>query len=215
MKKLMTSMLLLASVSASAAVATVQQVEPGVRPVYNSGTGVMPAGAQEAMPRASRQLARDRTMGVGVTPAMLSLFSPIQVPGPDFDVGGLRINILYGRCCNFDGLDIGLVGVADNHANGWLANLLVNYAAGDGLGLHTGVVNYFGGDFKGLQIGLANWIDSGDMFQIGIYNGGYDVQGLQIGVINTANKLQGLQIGLVNVISNSDVSFFPIINGFF
>ena len=75
MRKLMTSMLLLASVSASAAVATVQQVEPGVRPVYNSGTGVMPAGAQEAMPRAGRQLARDRTMGVGVTPAMLSLSS--------------------------------------------------------------------------------------------------------------------------------------------
>ena len=113
------------------------------------------------------------------------------------------------------GLDLGLVGVADNHANGWLANLLVNYAAGDGLGLHTGVVNYFGGDFKGLQIGLANWIASGDMFQVGLYNGGYDIQGLQIGVINTADKLQGLQIGLVNIISNSDVSFFPIINGFF
>ena len=202
MKKLMTSMLLLASVSASAAVATVQQVEPGVRPVYNSGTGVMPAGAQEAMPKASRQLAKDRTMGVGLSPAMLSFFSPLQVPGPDFDVGGLRLNILYGRCCNFDGLDLGLV-------------VLVNYATGDGLGLHTGAVNYFGGDFKGLQIGVANWIDSGDMFQIGVYNGGYDVQGFQIGVINTADKLQGLQIGLVNIISNSDVSFFPIINGYF
>ena len=215
MKKLMTSMLLLASVSASAAVATVQQVEPGVRPVYNSGTGVMPAGAQEAMPKASRQLAKDRTMGVGFSPVMFSVFTPIQFPPADFDVGGLRISLFYGRCCNFDGLDIGLVGVADNHANGWLANWLVNYATGDGLGLHTGAVNYFGGDFKGLQIGLANWIDSGDMFQIGIYNGGYDVQGLQIGVINTANKMQGLQIGLVNIISNSDVSFFPIINGYF
>ena len=60
-----------------------------------------------------------------------------------------------------------------------------------------------------------NWIDSGDIFQIGLYNGGYDVQGLQIGVINTAHNMQGLQIGLVNVISNSDISFFPIINGFF
>jgi len=215
MKKLMTSMLLLASVSASAAVATVQQIEPGVRPVYNSGTGVMPAGAQEAVPKANRQLAKDRLQGVGLTPAMLSFFSPIQVPGPEFDVGGLRLNILYGRCCNFDGLDLGLVGVSDNHANGWLSNLLVNYATGDGLGLHTGAVNYFGGDFKGLQIGVANWIDSGDMFQIGVYNGGYDVQGFQIGVINTANKMQGLQIGVVNIISNSDVSFFPIINGFF
>ena len=96
MKKVMTSMLLLASVSASAAVATVQQIEPGVRPVYNSGTGVMPAGAQEAVPRANRQLMRDRVQGVGFTPAMLSFFSPLQVPDPGFDVGGLRLNILYG-----------------------------------------------------------------------------------------------------------------------
>ena len=41
------------------------------------------------------------------------------------------------------------------------------------------------------------------------------MQGLQIGVINTANKMQGLQIGVVNIISNSDLSFFPIINGWF
>ena len=214
MKKLMTSMLLLASATACAAVATVRQIEPGVRPVYNSGTGVMPAGAQEAMPRANRQLAKDNVRGAGFSPVMFSVFSPIQFPPPEFDVGGLRLSLLYGRCCNFDGLDFGIVGVADNHANGWLVNV-VTVAYGDGLGLHTGGVNYFAGDFKGLQIGVANWIDSGDVFQIGGYNGGYDIQGLQIGVINTANKLQGLQIGLVNIISSSDVSFFPIINGFF
>ncbi len=215
MKKLMTLIALQAAFAAHAAVATVQQVGPAVRPVYNSGTGVMPAGAQEAMPKANRQLAKDSLQGIGFSPVMLSFIDPVQVPSHDFDVGGLRINIIYGRCCNLDGLDIGVVGVADNHANGWLANWLVNYAAGDGVGLHTGAVNYFGGDFKGLQIGLVNWIDSGDIFQVGVYNGGYNVQGLQIGVINTADKMQGLQIGLVNVISNSDLSFFPIINGYF
>ena len=214
MKRLMIGMLLLASASAFAAVATVQQVEPGVRPVYNSGTGVMPAGAQEAIPRASRQLQKDSMVGVGLTPVMFSFCTPIQVPDPDFDVGGLRLNLLCGTCCNFDGLDFGLVGISKNHANGWLINV-VSVAYGDGLGLHTGGVNYLSGDFKGLQFGIANWIDSGDVFQIGIYNGAYDVQGLQIGVINTANKMQGLQIGAVNIISHSDLSFFPIINGWF
>jgi len=214
MKRLMIGMLLLASASAFAAVATVQQIEPGVRPVYNSGTGVMPAGAQEAMPKASRQLQKDSLIGVGFSPAMFGFFTPLQVPGPDFDVGGLRLNLFYGSCCNFDGLDIGFVGVSRNHANGWLINV-VSVAYGDGLGLHTGGVNYFSGDFKGLQIGLANWIDSGDVFQFGVYNGAYDMQGLQIGVINTANKMQGLQIGVVNIISHSDLSFFPIINGWF
>ena len=214
MKRLMMSVLLMASVAACAAVATVQQIEPGVRPVYNSGTGVMPRGAQEAIPRANRQLAKDNMRGVGFWPFMFSIITPIQLPSSDFDVGGLRLSLLYGRCCNFDGLDIGIVGVADNHANGWLINV-VSVANGDGLGLNTGAVNYFSGDFKGLQIGAANWIDSGDMFQFGVYNGGYDVQGLQVGVINTANKMQGIQIGLVNIISNSDISFFPVINAFF
>ena len=195
----------------SAAVATVQQVEPGVRPVYNSGTGVMPRSAQEAMPKASRQLAKDNLQGVGYSPAMFSVFTPIQFPGPDFDVGGLRINLFYGTCVNFDGLDIGLVGLSQNHANGWLA-CFFNVAYGDGIGLNTGVVNWFGGDFKGLQIGVANWIDSGDVFQIGVYNGCRDAQGFQIGVINTADKYQGLQIGVVNVINNSDLPFLPIVN---
>ena len=214
MKRLMIGLLLLASASAFAAVATVRQIEPGVRPVYNSGTGVMPAGAQEAMPKASRQLQKDNLVGVGFSPAMFGFFTPLQVPGPDYDVGGLRLNLFYGTCCNFDGLDIGFVGVSKNHANGWLFNV-VSVAYGDGLGLHTGGVNYMGGDFKGFQFGVANWIDSGDAFQVGVYNGAYDVQGLQIGVINTANKMQGLQIGAVNIISNSDLSFFPIINGWF
>ena len=210
----MIGMALLASASAFAAVATVRQIEPGVRPVHNSGTGVMPAGAQEAVPKAGRQLAKDSLVGIGFSPAMFAFFSPLQAPSPDFDVGGLRLNVFYGVCCNFDGLDIGLVGVSRNHANGWLLNL-VNVAYGDGLGLNTGAVNYYSGDFKGLQIGLANWIDSGDVFQIGLYNGAYDVQGLQIGVINTANKMQGMQIGVVNIIANSDLSFFPVINAYF
>ena len=214
MKKLMIGMLLMASASAFAAVATVRQIEPGARPVYNSGTGVMPAGAQEAMPMANRQLAKDSIVGVGLFPIMFGFFTPLQIPAPDFDVSGLRLNIFYGTCCNFDGLDVGLVGVSRNHANGWLVNV-VSVAHGDGVGLNTGVVNCYGGDFKGLQIGVANWINSGDIFQIGVYNGAYDAQGLQIGVINTTTKLQGLQIGLVNVIQNSDVSFCPIINGVF
>ena len=41
------------------------------------------------------------------------------------------------------------------------------------------------------------------------------MQGLQIGVINTADKMQGLQIDVVNIISNSDVSFFPVLNCYF
>lgn len=214
MKNIMVAMMLFAAMSASAAVAVVRQAERGVRPVCNSGTGVMPAGAQEAMPRARCQIAKDGCVGSGFSPFMFGVLSPAQLPSRNCDIGGLRINLFYGECCNIDGLDLGLAGVARNHANGWLANA-VNVVFGDGLGLHTGAVNYLGGDFKGLQIGLSNWIGSGDALQIGIYNGGYDVQGLQIGVINTASYMQGVQIGVVNVISSSDISFFPIVNAWF
>ena len=216
MKKLMVLAFALALEGAlPAAVAVVQEVPSGVRPVYNSGTGVMPHGAQEAMPKASRQLARDSIRGVGVTPAMFCVFSALQFPGPDYDVGGLRCNLFYGECVNFDGFDFGLVGVARNHANGWLANLVCNIAYGDGVGVNTGIVNWYGGDFKGLQLGIANWAESGDLWQLGFYNGVNDGQGVQIGVINTAGMYQGFQVGLVNIIGQSDLPFLPILNWHF
>lgn len=197
-----------------AAVASVRQAGSGLRPVTNSGTGVMPAGAQEAMPRTSATIAKNSMQGAGITPFMLGIVPPAQIPAEDYDVGGVRLNLVCGRCVNFDGLDFGVVGIAENHANGWLFNV-VSVAYGDGVGLHTGGVNWIGGDFQGLQFGIANWADSGDVFQIGIYNGVRDAQGFQVGVINTAETMQGLQIGIVNVIKNSDVPFFPIINGWF
>lgn len=214
MKKILFGILAVAAFSVTAAVATVHQPRHGVRTVINSGSGVMPKGAQSAMPKAHAQLARDNMYGVGFSPFMIGIFTPIQIPAPDYDVGGFRLSLPYSYCVNFDGLDIGIVGGAQNHANGWLINL-VTIAHGDGLGATTGGVNWYGGDFKGLQIGLANWIDSGDVFQIGLYNGARDVKGHQIGIINTAEMLQGLQIGVVNVISHSDHSFLPVMNWYF
>ena len=214
MKKLITVMLLTASATTFAAVATVRQAERGARPVHNSGTGVMPAGAQETMPRTGRQIAKNGMHGAGFSPFMLGIVTPVQLPGEEYDVGGLRLNLPFSTCCNFDGLDVGIAGISRNHANGWLVNV-ASIAYGDGLGINTGGVNFFDGDFKGLQTGIANWIDSGDALQIGVFNGSNDMQGLQIGVINVADKMQGLQIGVVNIISNSDVSFFPIVNGWF
>ena len=185
MKRLMIGLMLLASTAVFAAESTEQQNEPGGRPAYDSSTDVM-----------------------------LGFFTPLQIPESDYDVRGVRLNLLYGTCCNFSGLDIGFVGVTKNRAKGCRVNL-VNMAYEDGLGLHAGGLNYLSGDFKGLQIGLINWTDSGDAFQVGFYNGAYDVKGLQFGLINVTDKMQGIQIGLFNIISYSDLSFFPILNGWF
>ena len=215
MKVLLMCLMGMAAIGSSAAVAKVTEVRHQSRPVHNSGTGVMPAGAQEAMPLAARRLARQEKTGVGFSPVQFGLFTPIQWPNADFDVGGFRLDLLYGKCCNFDGLDLGLVGVAQNHANGIIINALTTYAEGDGLGLTVGCANVFGGDFLGLQIGLANWVDSGRLVQIGIINNGYDIKGHQLGLVNVAQHMEGVQIGLVNIISCSDQSFLPIFNMYF
>ena len=190
MKRLMIGMLLFASVSLFADV------------------------AQETIPSEDRQLQTETPVGANVAPAMFGIFTPLQIPGSDSDVGGFRLNLLYGTCCSFRGLDIGCVGVSKDHANGCLIKL-VNIAYGDGLGLHAGGVNYLSGDFNGLQLGLFNWTDSGEAFQFGLFNGAYDMLGLQFGMINVTDKMLGVQIGLVNIIYYSNLSFFPIINGWF
>lgn len=154
------------------------------------------------------------------TPFMLSIVTPLQVPTSDFDVGGLRINAIYGECQHFDGLDISTVGYARGHANGLQLALLANVVDGDGMGLQAGAVNYVKGSYDGLQIGAVNYAvanaqSKAQALQIGFYNGSDYIKGMQIGVINVAREMIGVQLGVVNVIQNKDVSFLPIINCYF
>ena len=154
------------------------------------------------------------TQGNGpYTPFMLSFTSPLEVPFRDFDVGGLRVNIIYGECHNFDGLDLGLAGRATGHGNGLQANA-INIIDGDGLGVQGNwIVGFVKGEYDGLQVGAVNYADTMQGLQIGaLYNGANYMQGLQIGLINTARTMIGVQIGLVNVVQDNDVPFMPIVN---
>ncbi len=149
------------------------------------------------------------------TPFMLSFVTPLQVPPRDFNVGGLRINLVYGECHDFDGFDISTVGRATGHGNGLQAALLANVVDGDGFGLQVAPVNYVKGEYAGFQTGVANYTEKGKALQIGFYNGAEHIEGLQLGVINTTRTMIGIQIGLVNVIQDNDVPFLPIINCYF
>ena len=134
-----------------------------------------------------------------MTPVMLSLFNPAQVPAENYDVKGLRINLLYGKCHNLYGLDAGLV----------------NHTTGKEIGLDAGVVNYVEGKFTGLQVGAVNVSKRASALQVGVYNGADDMSGVQIGLINHARIMRGVQIGVINVIENNDIPFLPIVNFFF
>lgn len=154
------------------------------------------------------------------TPFMTSFVTPLQVPSSDFDVGGLRVNWIYGECQNFDGLDISVVGRTRGHANGLQLAGIANIVDGDGMGFQAGAVNYVSGGYDGLQIGAVNYAAAkskakAQAFQIGVFNGSDFIKGCQIGVINIAREMIGVQIGVVNVIQNKDVSFLPIINCYF
>jgi hypothetical protein len=154
------------------------------------------------------------------TPFMFSIVTPLQVPSSNFDVGGLRINAIYGECQNFDGFDISTVGRARGHGNGLQVALLANIVDGDGLGLQIAPVNYVSGSYDGWQIGAVNYgaanpQSTAQALQIGFFNGSDFIKGCQIGVINIAREMIGFQIGVVNVIQNKEVPFLPIINCYF
>ena len=151
--------------------------------------------------------------GGSYTPFMLSFASPLEVPFRDFDVGGLRLSIIYGECRNFDGLDLGLASRATGHGNG-LQSCAINIIDGDGVGLQANwLVGFVKGEYDGFQVGLVNYAQKAQALQIGaLFNGADYMQGVQIGLINVARTMVGVQIGLVNVIQDNDVPFLPIVN---
>lgn len=134
-----------------------------------------------------------------MTPVMISLLTPAQAPSAEWDVKGLRIDLLYGRCQNLYGLDLGLV----------------NHTVKQEAGLAVGLVNYTEDKVVGAQIGGVNIGERVKALQVGLYNEADDISGLQVGLINHTRLMRGVQVGLINVIENSDLAFLPIVNFFF
>ena len=149
------------------------------------------------------------------TPFMLSFVTPLQGPPCDFDVKGLRINLVYGECHTFQGLDLGGVGRSTGNSTGIHIALLATVSEGDAVGLQIGTVNYVKGAFKGLQVGVSSYAANAHGAQIGVFNGAGHLSGMQLGLINVSRTMIGFQVGLVNVIRDNDVPFVPIINGYF
>lgn len=142
--------------------------------------------------------------GFGGNPAtglQLTLCNPLQIFPENYDVSGLRLNLIYGRNVNLQGLDLGIV----------------NNISGVVEGFQCGAVN-LAGDLNGLQIGAYNFAatTSRGFCQIGAVNIGQDIGGVQIGIFNLCNTMSGVQIGLLNFITQSDfVIFCPFINAQF
>lgn len=132
-------------------------------------------------------------------PIQLALVTPIQIFPEDTPIGGVRLNLLYGRNVSVSGLDLGLV----NHtttglSKGWQYGL-VGLNDADFLGFQDCAVNVTKGRCEGFQWGVVNY--AGEM------------SGLQLGLVNYAMSMKGLQIGIVNIIKQGgQFPVFPIVN---
>ena len=52
------------------------------------------------------------------TPVMVSVWNPAQLPSCKYDVMGFRCSLLYGRCHDLTGLDVGLFQIATGDFSG-------------------------------------------------------------------------------------------------
>lgn len=169
--------------------------------------------------------------GVGSSPIGISLVQPVQFPPAEWDVNGIRLNILSGQHNNTAFIDLGvLANFTDGDMNGVQIAGLWNDVSGFATGLqlaaivnrnasHTSGVqlacfnfNNIDSETHAIQIGLFNFTGDTEGLQIGIFNQSESMNGLQIGVFNMTNSMNGLQLGLCNVIRNSTLPVFIGLN---
>lgn len=136
--------------------------------------------------------------------AMLSVFSPGQIPVATSSINGVRANAIYGECQNINGLDLGVVGRVRERAAGLQVNAW-SAVGTDAMGAQLGLVNTVEGEFAGFQAALWNDVAGNAAgFQLGACNTATAISGLQLGLVNYAAGLDGVQVGLLNLIGEYD-----------
>ena len=173
-----------------------------------------------------------------MSPIAVSLVPPLEFPGHDFTVAGLRLSVLWGNQRNVYGFDFGLIGnMTEGESVGLSASGLFNYNKGSTTGVllqaagfgnfNVGKAHIYGLQLAGImnsnkaestvggaQIALLNLGPFTNIrgVQAGLYNRAPDVAGIQIGLINEPDFLHGIQIGLVNFYHQGLFSVAPILN---
>ena len=140
------------------------------------------------------------------TPFAISLLPPVQAPGADWDVVGLRLGILASRHHNVLFLSAsGLVDLATGDVNGVeVAGLCNHIGKSSGVFQVAGVVNSVDGDFAGVQVaGVYNAVNAKAVgASVAAFNRAEAMEGLQVGVFNRAKALSGVQVGVVNLVED-------------
>ena len=137
-----------------------------------------------------------------VTVAALALAAPIQLPPSNWDVRGVRFDLVYGDSHSVYGIDLGLVGHVGDAFSGIQLGGMVDWVEGDVYGLQlAGIANVAGGAHKGVQLASAVNVCRGEFYgvQFGGVNHNGTFYGWQTGVFNYDKGISwGLQLGLAN-----------------
>ena len=143
----------------------------------------------------------------------LSLFNPVQIFNDSYNVGGVRINLLYGSNNNMSGLDLGLINKVKWDYHGGYQGGMVNFVGNDFNGWQDGLVNITRKNLIGLQTGVYNENLSLKGVQYGLVNITEKFSGLQLGLLNYTQVFSGVQLGVLNISSRRyPIRFFPIVN---
>lgn len=119
------------------------------------------------------------TAAAGWSPFQVALWHPTQLVPDDWDVYGLRMNILYGKNKNVWGLDLGVANTAEKKVRG----------------IQAGLING-PGDLGGLSVGGLNSTRRANGLQAGVFSVAEDrVNGIQLSALfNHSPVVRGLQL---------------------
>ena len=143
-------------------------------------------------------------------PINLALFAPVQIVPEDHSVKGFRFSLLYGKNHNVEGLDLSLVGIANDFTGVQVA--LAGITNGNFTGVNWGGVSVVKKDMKGVQLSFVNTAENMKWVQFGAVNYTQLAEGLQVSVVNWTESLHGVQIGLINFAKNGFLPIFPFFN---
>lgn len=149
------------------------------------------------------------------TPFQYSIFSPIQLFSEDYDVYGVRLNLLYGVNKSIYGVDLGgystttgdfygvqlaVVAVSrEGNCSGVTGAGIANLSIGDDGGVAlAGFMNVAGGRYTGLQAACINHAQT--------------FSGVQFGGFNHCEDFKGFQFGLINMCKRQSLPFTILIN---
>lgn len=157
----------------------------------DSGSNVLRRQAEET--NRGNAVSGTSFVAVGIAPR-------VELPSLDYEITGLRLNLLVGDHTDVYGLDVGVLGnFVKREIGGLQVAGLFNVVGESGGALQFACIcNNCKGIFSGAQIGAVNVAEK--------------CTGLQLGLVNRAYRMSGVQVGLLNFIDTSAVSIFPIVN---